>query len=107
MVMIPKSVRKERLEENITIFDFELTEKEIESINSLNQNYRIGTDSRTRPFLMINKYSAYTLAGIEDYLRCPFYWYSTSRKYFYLCSSLSKSWNLYDSSKYIRNYIYL
>lgn len=35
VVAIPKSVRKERMEENINIFDFQLTAEEIESIKSL------------------------------------------------------------------------
>jgi len=35
VVAIPKSVRKERMEENINIFDFQLTTEEIESIKSL------------------------------------------------------------------------
>jgi diketogulonate reductase-like aldo/keto reductase len=35
VVAIPKSVRKERMTENFTIFDFELTEDEMRSIATL------------------------------------------------------------------------
>ena len=37
MVVIPKSVRKERMQENFDIFDFELTEDEMKSIEELDQ----------------------------------------------------------------------
>ncbi len=33
--MIPKSVRKERMFENINIFDFELSQEDMESISTL------------------------------------------------------------------------
>lgn len=42
VITIPKSVRKERIIENANIFDFELTSEEIEKINSLNENKRVG-----------------------------------------------------------------
>ena len=35
IVVIPKSVKKERMEQNINIFDFELTKDEIEQIRAL------------------------------------------------------------------------
>ncbi len=35
MVVIPKSVRKERMQENFNVFDFELTEEEMKSIEGL------------------------------------------------------------------------
>ena len=35
VVAIPKSVRKERMEENINIFDFQLTDEDIEAIKTL------------------------------------------------------------------------
>ena len=41
IVVIPKSTHKSRLQENINIFDFELSEEDHELINSLNENKRI------------------------------------------------------------------
>ena len=38
--IIPKTVKLERLKENIAIFDFELTNKQVDIINSLNCNRR-------------------------------------------------------------------
>lgn len=38
IVVIPKSVRKERMEENFNIFDFELDESDIKLISSLDKN---------------------------------------------------------------------
>lgn len=38
--VIPKTVHKQRLLENSQIFDFELDQTEMESISSLNENYR-------------------------------------------------------------------
>lgn len=42
VVAIPKSSSKERQALNIDIFDFELTDEEINMISSLNKNYRTG-----------------------------------------------------------------
>jgi diketogulonate reductase-like aldo/keto reductase len=44
IVIIPKSVHKERIIENAGIFDFSLTDEEIERIDTLERNGRIGTD---------------------------------------------------------------
>lgn len=44
IVAIPKSVTASRLKENADIFDFALTQEEIEKINGLNQNHRFGAD---------------------------------------------------------------
>ena len=44
VVMIPKSTKEHRIVENSTIFDFELTTEEIQKINELNQNHRVGPD---------------------------------------------------------------
>lgn len=46
VIAIPKSVRKERMEENFNIFDFELDEKELESIKSLDTKQSLFFDHR-------------------------------------------------------------
>ncbi|HEY2718046.1 MAG TPA: aldo/keto reductase [Solirubrobacteraceae bacterium] len=46
-VVIPKSVREERIEENIDVFDFELSEQEMESLAALDAGQRIGPDPNT------------------------------------------------------------
>jgi diketogulonate reductase-like aldo/keto reductase len=43
-VPIPKSVHKERIEENINVFDFELTEEDMNTIDSLHTNLRLSPD---------------------------------------------------------------
>jgi diketogulonate reductase-like aldo/keto reductase len=42
VVSIPKSVHRERIEENSHVFDFELTDAEMERLDSLDSNTRIG-----------------------------------------------------------------
>ncbi|MEH7345877.1 aldo/keto reductase [Bacillus sp. JJ1532] len=44
VVTIPKSTKEHRIVENSTVFDFELTEEEMQRINDLNQNHRVGPD---------------------------------------------------------------
>ncbi|MDP4086850.1 MAG: aldo/keto reductase [Bacillota bacterium] len=44
VVTIPKSVKEQRIIENATIFDFELTMEEMKKINGLNRNERVGTN---------------------------------------------------------------
>ncbi|TYR79392.1 aldo/keto reductase [Priestia megaterium] len=44
IVTIPKSIKEHRIIENATIFDFELSSEEVEKINALNQNHRVGPD---------------------------------------------------------------
>ncbi|KUK83445.1 aldo/keto reductase [Petrotoga sibirica] len=44
VVTIPKSVHKERIKENADIFDFELTEEEMNIIDNLDQNKRFGAN---------------------------------------------------------------
>jgi 2,5-diketo-D-gluconate reductase A len=46
-VVIPKSVRPERIRENFELFDFELGEDEMEQIARLDSNGRIGPDPAT------------------------------------------------------------
>jgi diketogulonate reductase-like aldo/keto reductase len=44
VVAIPKSVHQERILSNSQIFDFELSEKDMENIQSLNMGLRVGPD---------------------------------------------------------------
>lgn len=43
-IIIPKTTSKKRLQENGDIFDFSLTEEEMDRIDSLNQNKHFGPD---------------------------------------------------------------
>ena len=44
VVTIPKSTKEHRIVENASIFDFELSKEDMELIDSLNQNHRVGPD---------------------------------------------------------------
>ena len=44
VVVIPKSVTPSRIEENINVFDFALTAAQIEKLDNLNEERRIGPD---------------------------------------------------------------
>jgi methylglyoxal/glyoxal reductase len=44
VVTIPKSIKPKRIHENADVFDFSLTEEEMEQINNLNMNDRSGTN---------------------------------------------------------------
>ncbi|MBM7693765.1 diketogulonate reductase-like aldo/keto reductase [Peribacillus deserti] len=44
VVTIPKSTKEHRIAENAAVFDFELTKEEMEQIDRLNQNLRVGPD---------------------------------------------------------------
>lgn len=44
VIIIPKSVHADRIEENANLFDFELSLDEMNQVNSLNQNERFGPD---------------------------------------------------------------
>lgn len=44
VVTIPKSVTPQRIEENAAIFDFELSAEDMERIDGLNENKRLGPD---------------------------------------------------------------
>lgn len=44
IVVIPKSVTPSRIEENLNVFDFELSENQLSRLNALNKDERIGPD---------------------------------------------------------------
>lgn len=44
VVPLPKSVHRERIFSNIDVYDFTLDSRDIELINSLNRNTRVGPD---------------------------------------------------------------
>ncbi|AJY73506.1 aldo/keto reductase [Paenibacillus beijingensis] len=44
VVTIPKSTKEHRIVENAAVFDFELTKEDMEKIDGLNQNHRVGPD---------------------------------------------------------------
>ncbi|MBG9775885.1 aldo/keto reductase [Brevibacillus laterosporus] len=44
VITIPKSTKEHRIVENASVFDFELTQEEMDRIDALNQNHRVGPD---------------------------------------------------------------
>jgi diketogulonate reductase-like aldo/keto reductase len=44
VVTIPKSIKPHRIQENADIFDFEISEEDMNKISSLNQDQRVGSD---------------------------------------------------------------
>lgn len=44
VVTIPKSVKAHRIKENADVFDFELSQEDMERIDALNKNHRFGAD---------------------------------------------------------------
>ena len=44
IVAIPKSSRQSRIVSNVEIFDFELTDVEMQQIDALDQGHRVGPD---------------------------------------------------------------
>ncbi|MDB5185726.1 MAG: glyoxal reductase [Candidatus Saccharibacteria bacterium] len=50
LIVIPKSTNPSRIRENVDIFDFHLTDAEMERINSMDEDKRIGSDPDTANF---------------------------------------------------------
>ncbi len=50
VIVLPKSVNKDRIESNHHVFDFELSEDDMKSISMLNKNKRVGPDPDTFDF---------------------------------------------------------
>ena len=44
IITIPKSARKERIISNADVFDFELSEADIDYLDAMDRNYRFGPD---------------------------------------------------------------
>lgn len=49
MIVIPKSVRRERMDENARIFDFQLGEEDMSALNALNENLHVSWDPTRAP----------------------------------------------------------
>ncbi len=50
IVIIPKSTKAHRIKENANLFEFELTKEDIEQIDNLNEDHRVGPDPDTFDF---------------------------------------------------------
>ncbi len=49
-IVIPKSAKPERIRENFALFDFELSENDMQAIEGMDEGYRIGADPDTASF---------------------------------------------------------
>jgi 2,5-diketo-D-gluconate reductase A len=43
-IVIPKSISRERMQENFDVFDFELSPTELDAIAAIDENRRVGGD---------------------------------------------------------------
>lgn len=50
ILLVVKSVKPERMRSNADVFDFSLTDEEMEQISALNENLRVGPDPDTFNF---------------------------------------------------------
>jgi 2,5-diketo-D-gluconate reductase A len=48
VAVIPKSNSKDRIVENMNVFDFELSDEEMAAISALNSGFRTGVDPEDR-----------------------------------------------------------
>ncbi len=47
VVVIPKATTKERIEQNANVFDFEISQEDMNKLNSMNKNYHCTWDPTT------------------------------------------------------------
>lgn len=50
IITIPKSTKEQRMKENASVFDFELTQDDMNRIDALNENLRVGPDPNNFDF---------------------------------------------------------
>ena len=50
IIPIPKSKNEQRLQQNIDVFDFEITKEDMEELNHMNENHRTSFDPLTFDF---------------------------------------------------------
>jgi diketogulonate reductase-like aldo/keto reductase len=50
LIVIPKSVHADRIKENFNVFQFKLSDEEVDLINAMDQGKRIGPDPDTANF---------------------------------------------------------
>ena len=43
-IVLPKSINKERIKENSEVFDFEITEDDMDYLETFHENYRVAWD---------------------------------------------------------------